>query len=510
MHGVGGQTLYSIGYVFIDANVRTKSSPVYQGIMQGAATLGPALGYLIGGLMLDTYTDFHSMDTKDLSVDQEDPRWVGAWWLGFLSGGSLALLVVIFISPYPRMLPSSMECERYSECHQDGSHTIASQENFGKSIRDLPKAVSMLLKNPVFVCLTLAGCTEAMIITGFATFLPKFIQNQFSKTATQAALITGALVVTGAASGSLFGGLLCRFLNLRVVGQLKFCIILVVSAGLCSLTFLIKCDPPAFAGVTVPYLFSGYAKPTTMHIDLRDTCNNDCGCSLNSYTPVCGVDNIQYFSACHAGCSATDTQSQKNEFYNCSCVVRQSSTDGPDAIDGVCPISCSRTNLMYPLMFLLVFFALAPSVPSLNTILRIVADQQRALALGLKQTFVRFLGSVPGPILFGWVFDKVCTVWQEKCEEQGSCWVYDREKMAHRIMTLGLVIKAISTILFSLALFFYKPPSKSDNTKLISSPGGSMGEMNQAASIDTLDASKMTYASSQISTISSVIYETNI
>ena len=32
MHGVGGQTLYSIGYVFIDANVRTKSSPVYQGL----------------------------------------------------------------------------------------------------------------------------------------------------------------------------------------------------------------------------------------------------------------------------------------------------------------------------------------------------------------------------------------------------------------------------------------------------------------------------------------------
>ncbi len=31
LHGVGGQTLYGLGIIFIDANVRTKSSPVYQG-----------------------------------------------------------------------------------------------------------------------------------------------------------------------------------------------------------------------------------------------------------------------------------------------------------------------------------------------------------------------------------------------------------------------------------------------------------------------------------------------
>ncbi len=509
MHGVGGQTVYSIGYVFIDANVRTKSSPVYQGIMQGAATLGPALGYLIGGMMLDIYTDFHSVDTKDLSVDQEDPRWVGAWWLGFLSGGCLALLIVFFISPYPRMLPSSLECERYSECHQDGSHIIASKENFGKSIRDFPKAVMLLLRNSVFMFVSLAGCTESMLVAGFATFFPKFIQNQFSKTASQSALITGALAVPGAVGGSLFGGLLCRYFNLCVKGQLKLCIIFVILAGLSSLAFLIQCDTPVFAGVTVPYFFNGKTNPFILHVDLIDTCNKNCGCSRNSYTPVCGADNIQYFSACHAGCAIIDTGSQRNNaFYNCSCVVRKSKPDVPDATEGVCGIRCSRANIMYPLVFLLVFFALAPSVPSLNTILRIVADQQRALALGIKWTFVRFLGAVPGPILFGWVFDKVCTIWQKKCDDEGSCWVYDTEKMAHRLMTLALVIKAISAILFSLALFFYKPPLKEENTKPDTHLPG--GEVNQAASLDTLHESKLTVGGSEISTISSVVYETNI
>ena len=32
LHGFGGQTLYGLGIIFLDANVPTRSSPVYQGI----------------------------------------------------------------------------------------------------------------------------------------------------------------------------------------------------------------------------------------------------------------------------------------------------------------------------------------------------------------------------------------------------------------------------------------------------------------------------------------------
>ncbi len=35
------------------------------GIMTGTATLGPALGYLVGGMMLDTYTDFREVDVNE-------------------------------------------------------------------------------------------------------------------------------------------------------------------------------------------------------------------------------------------------------------------------------------------------------------------------------------------------------------------------------------------------------------------------------------------------------------
>lgn len=41
------------------------------------------------------------------SLSPENPRWVGAWWIGFLLGGAAALLVAIPILGYPRQLPGT-------------------------------------------------------------------------------------------------------------------------------------------------------------------------------------------------------------------------------------------------------------------------------------------------------------------------------------------------------------------------------------------------------------------
>lgn len=33
------------------------------------------------------------------------------------------------------------------------------------------------------------------------------------------------------------------------------------------------------------------------------SCNANCGCTLENYNPVCGIDGIMYYSPCYAGCS---------------------------------------------------------------------------------------------------------------------------------------------------------------------------------------------------------------
>ena len=36
---------------------------------------------------------------------------------------------------------------------------------------------------------------------------------------------------------------------------------------------------------------------------INSTCNNNCGCSFETYDPVCGSNGVTYYSACFAGCS---------------------------------------------------------------------------------------------------------------------------------------------------------------------------------------------------------------
>lgn len=52
-------------------------------------------------------------------------------------------------------------------------------------------SIWLLLKNPTFVLLCLAGATEATLIAGMSTFGPKFLESQFSLSASDAATLFG-------------------------------------------------------------------------------------------------------------------------------------------------------------------------------------------------------------------------------------------------------------------------------------------------------------------------------
>ena len=68
---------------------------------------------------------------------------------------------------------------------------------------------------------------------------------------------------------------------------------------------------------------------------------------------------------------------------------------------------------------------------------------------------------MPGPILLGAIFDVACLLYQETCEGQGSCWVYDTQFISEGIVWACLVVKSVSGLSFLLALICYKAP---DNT----------------------------------------------
>ncbi|XP_052249531.1 solute carrier organic anion transporter family member 4C1-like [Dreissena polymorpha] len=460
LHGLGGATLYTVGLSLIDDSVPATSSPMYIGIMNAFATLGPAMGYILGGQLLEIYVDFNRVNIAGVGVTSDDPRWVGAWWVGFVIASMLFLVAAIPISLYGAELPTAklIRETRISEMHgDDGTLPVAVTSNSRKlsDLRHLPGEILQLLKNPPFLCSTLAVATEGMIASGLSTFMPKFIQNQFGVTAGWAAMLTGFMAVPGAVGGQFFGGFLCKRLKLKVRGCFRVAIVCSSLVVLVSVALLAKCDHSHVAGVTHGYPnSSGSVLP-----GLTDSCNAGCQCHTELYEPVCDTQaGLQYFSPCHAGCEVRSSDGKS--YTSCSCILPSNGSSVSMVTKGKCDNGCKMLYVFLPIIFIAIFLLSTPSPPAVQATLRCVHDKHRTLGLGLKWFIVRLLGTVPGPILFGVIIDSTCVTWREKCGHHASCWIYDNDQLSRNFFLLVVCLKLGAITMFILAHQLYKAPKE--------------------------------------------------
>jgi hypothetical protein len=49
-------------------------------------------------------------------------------------------------------------------------------------------------------------------------------------------------------------------------------------------------------------------------------------------------------------------------------------------------------------------------------VLRSVAEEEKAFALGIQFVIFRLFGYIPSPIIFGNVIDSTCLLWKQTCE----------------------------------------------------------------------------------------------
>ncbi|KAF7648717.1 hypothetical protein LDENG_00152860 [Lucifuga dentata] len=482
LHGMGATPLYTLGVTYLDENVKSNYAPVYIGIFYTAATVGPAAGYLLGGYFLNIYTEVN----QKTDLTPENPLWVGAWWIGFLAGGAASLVVALPILGYPQQLPGSQKyvSMRVSEAHQlkDGSHTTACDPQFGKSVKDMPRSVLLLLKNLPFLFLCLAGATEATLIAGMSTFGPKFLESQFSLSASEAAMWFGLIVIPAGGGGTLLGGYILKRLNMRCRAIIRFCMLCAVVSLIAIFIFLIHCPNMPMAGVTAPYQSSQmqndqqwdqYDQPSNLQLRnsssllkrLTVGCNAACSCTREMYNPVCGADGMMYYSPCHAGCSSinyTEPSTGKQVYSGCSCVSGNvSNGEEGFAVSGKCSSSCHHMPTFLSVLFITISFTFLCSIPALTATLRCVPESQKSFGLGIQWIVVRTLGGIPGPIAFGSMIDISCLLWQDKCGDQGSCYLYQNSAMSQYTLITGILYKALGIIFFLLASLLYKPPPES-------------------------------------------------
>ncbi|XP_028034167.1 solute carrier organic anion transporter family member 4A1-like isoform X1 [Bombyx mandarina] len=481
LHGAGATPLFTLGVTYIDENVSKKMSSVYLGVYYTMAVVGPAMGYVLGGQMLTIYTDFLSTDAGSLGITPQSSVWIGAWWIGFILSALLCLIVAVPLLAFPHELPGASEirASKVSEAHEGA----ASKSAAFSALHELPQAAVALLKNPTFLFLNLAGASEGMLISGFAAFLPKLIENQFAVSASEAALLLGLITVPAGGGGTFLGGWLVKRLELACAGIIKLCIGATLVAAAFTFCFVLSCDDYPFAGLTVPY-----DSPAVPGSDgLLADCNSGCSCPRWRYSPVCGADGAVYYSACHAACTARRLRGRGGAggavlYRDCACIRTNAtlplyyapggegaSAESYEAINSICSTDCPFLWLFVALSFCVMLCTFLATMPALSATLRCVREDQRSFALGIQWIKVRLLGTIPAPLLFGFLIDASCALWAASCGASGACVQYRNADMSKYMLALALAGKLCSLLFFSLAWWFYRPPSSGSSNAVIPS-----------------------------------------
>ncbi|XP_063411913.1 solute carrier organic anion transporter family member 4A1-like isoform X3 [Mytilus trossulus] len=514
LHGAGSTPMFTLGTTFIDENTKAEMTSLYLGLIYAAASIGVAAGYMGGGQTLWLFTDFYRTDPSEISITPADPRWVGAWWISFLASGAIMFIVAIPMIAYPKQLPGSaaIQAKRKSEAYQGKQAKKVKDDNFGKSWKDFPIAMWNLVLNPTFLFMSLGACTDGAIISGVATFGPKFFAEKFNLPPAFAGLIMGCVTVPGAGGGMFVGGYVVKKKKLKCRSIIRFNLALSCIALFFGCLFLIECPTQRISGVTIEY--KTHINRDAEH-NLGATCNADCGCSAMVYEPVCGLDGSQYFSPCHAGCSSKHSFIKSpmgpiKMYLDCDCVEESitykmnnsmnkqleqtdamrtttmpsidfskttnylssnsSNMTGPrgppmGAYQGICMTDCILMYVVAPLLFIGMFLTFSTVSPCQTATMRCVPQSERALAIGFQWLLLRLLGTTPGPVMLGAIIDSACKVWQNICGETGNCWIYQKTDMGIKIFIWWCLMKGLAVLFYFLAQYFYKAPPEDNDTE---------------------------------------------
>uniref|UniRef100_A0A3B4B7L6 Kazal-like domain-containing protein n=1 Tax=Periophthalmus magnuspinnatus TaxID=409849 RepID=A0A3B4B7L6_9GOBI len=251
----------------------------------------------------------------------------------------------------------------------------------------------------------------------------------------------GSLVVPAGGGGTFLGGYIVQRCDLRCRGIIRFCAVCCSLSLLSAFVFFVHCPDVSMAGVTAPYGIH-----SSLDERLLAQCNSNCSCD-RLFSPVCGADHRMYFSPCYAGCTSINLTSEGQVYSNCSCVAANSSHERL-ALAGRCSTACPYMPLFLTVFFFCILFTFLTSIPWI--LVRTLGETLIIIPL-----FHLMSRAIPGPIIFGSMVDRSCLLWQDKCGEQGSCFVYKNTDMSRFTLIAGIIYKVNLDTFFIFIFFFY-------------------------------------------------------
>ncbi|XP_071441837.1 solute carrier organic anion transporter family member 74D [Hetaerina americana] len=509
--GIGTTLYYALGQTYLDDNTAKRKTPMLLGVVLALRTVGPALGFLLGWACLSLYID----PSLTPLITKKDPRWLGAWWLGWIILTVALLVFSVLIAMFPRHLPKkgapSLPSDRARELQDslqplnveggkvpsvagDGAALWAGGrkqdverskgEEHTPKLKDFPAALGRLLQNKILMVNNFAGVFYVLGASGYITFSTKYMETQFQQSAAGASIIAGTAGILAMVAGFLASGIIISKFRPRPRLILGWNVLVGIGYIMAELSFI------GLGCATTP--LHGAASNGSMA--LNSECNSGCGChEYSRYSPVCSADGqMTFYSACYAGCKFVDekivtnspgvlipTKRVTRRYGNCSCIpeprpyiplaeneeftdISGINTPGFFDWDGAFEGPCSSPDCVRPFVAFLViscfmhFLGSSGKVGNVLINYRSVRHEDKAIAQGLSLLLVSLLAFIPGPILFGAIIDNVCLVWDTSCGTRGNCWLYHKEQFRFYLNSTAAFFTMLAVILDAVVCYLGK------------------------------------------------------
>ncbi|KAG7172323.1 Solute carrier organic anion transporter family member 74D-like 3 [Homarus americanus] len=335
--------------------------------------MGPVCGFFVGGKCLSLWID----PSVQPNLTRKDPRWYGAWWIGFLIIGFGLLLTGNFLFLFPRKLPETLKREARKIVRQadkddkDGggqrgveyfASLVKNKKTEEKpTMKNLLKALKRLFTNKIWVGNLFNTTTYLIGVAGYWNFKPKYLETQYRQSATTASYYTGMASFVSLVLGTGLGGAVLRWAQPGprfVTGYNIF------------ITLFTCCSYIVLSSIGCPRL--DIIGPVDG--SLPPNCSTQCGCS-DKFSPVCAEDqSTLYYSACYAGCSTMNGASYGS------------------GSSGYCPEPCG--NFIYYIVIQMAIKTVASTgrVGSNLINLRSVAEEDKGIALAF--IFISVFGDI--------------------------------------------------------------------------------------------------------------------
>uniref|UniRef100_A0A2K6MQU5 Solute carrier organic anion transporter family member n=1 Tax=Rhinopithecus bieti TaxID=61621 RepID=A0A2K6MQU5_RHIBE len=368
VRGMGETPILPLGISYIEDFAKSENSPLYIGLIETGAIIGPLIGLLLASFCANVYVDTGSVNTDDLTITPTDTRWVGAWWFGFLICAGVNVLTAIPFFFLPKTLPKE---------GLENNADIIKNENEDKQREEDKKENMESLKFNAFV---------SMI-----SFMPKYIEQQYGKSSSDAIFLIGIYNLPPICIGYIIGGLIMKKFKITVKQAAHIgCWLSLLEYLLYFLSFLVTCENSSVVGINTSY--EGIPQDLYMGNNIFANCNVDCNCPSKIWDPVCGNNGLSYPSACLAGCETSIGMGINMVFQNCSCIQTSGNSS---AVLGLCD---KGPDCFLMLQYFLILSAMSSfiyslaAIPGYMVLLRCMKSEEKSLGVGLHTFCTRVFG----------------------------------------------------------------------------------------------------------------------